>query len=123
MRNKKADLEKEQKHIPMRTCIATGEKYPKKDLLRVVSKDGSALEYDISGKKSGHGANISMTKEALELAIKKGAFSRAFKRKISDEEIKYLRENFDEVVNEKKFRGSPVQKIVVRITKEDLKNI
>ncbi|MEI7604381.1 MAG: YlxR family protein [bacterium] len=110
------------KHIPVRTCIATGNKFPKKELLRVVSKDDSPIEYDPTGKKQGRGANISMTKQALELAIKKRSFERSFKRKITNEEIQYLRDNFDEAVEEKLFRGSPNKKVVVRIKKEDLQS-
>jgi predicted RNA-binding protein YlxR (DUF448 family) len=109
-----------QKHIPMRTCIGTGQKLPKKDLIRVVSKDGAPLEYDITGKKQGRGANILMDKAALDLAIKKQAFNRAFKRKITDEEIKYLIDNFNEIVEEKKFRSSPNKRVNLRIKKEDL---
>ena len=112
-----------EKHIPMRTCIATGEKFPKRDLLRIVSKDDGFVEYDVTGKKQGRGANISMTREALELAIKKKAFNRAFKRPLSPEEIKYLQENFDEMVEEKKFRPSKNAKVSLRIKKEDLTKI
>lgn len=108
------------KHIPMRTCIGTGQKLPKRELIRIVSKDGSPIEYDLTGKKSGRGANLSMTHEALELAIKKRAFDRALKKKLTPEEIEYLRTNFDEMVAEKKFRASPNQKVVLRVKKEDI---
>jgi predicted RNA-binding protein YlxR (DUF448 family) len=111
------------KTVPMRTCIGTGVKLPKKDLIRVVSKDGEPLQYDLSGKKQGRGANLSMTKEALELAIKKRAFERAFKRKIEESEIAYLRDNFEESVEQKLFRSSPNKKISIRIKKEDLDKI
>ena len=107
---------------PMRMCIATRKKLPKKEMLRIISKEGHFLEYDLTGKKSGRGANLSMEKDALELAIKICAFDRAFNRKITDEEIKYLRENFDEVVSEKRFRSSPNQKIKLRIKKDELDN-
>lgn len=93
------------------------------ELLRIVSKDNAFVEYDVTGKKQGRGANIVMEREALELAIKKHAFDRAFKRKLSDEEIKYLQENFDEAVGEKKFRPSKNSKVNLRIKKEDLESV
>lgn len=119
MREKKDNI----KSIPMRTCIATGEKFPKKELLRIVSKDGGFVEFDITGKKQGRGANISMTHEALELALKKRAFNRAFARAITHEEIQYLKDNFDEAVEEKKFRPSKNAKVSIRVKKEDLDKI
>lgn len=111
------------KNNPIRTCIATGAKLPKRDLLRVVSKDGAFVEYDVTGKKQGRGANISMTREALDLAIKKKAFNRAFKRNISPEETQYLLDNFDEVVAEKQFRPSKNTKVSVRVKKEELESL
>lgn len=119
----KSDKLSTEQHIPLRTCIATGEKFPKRDLIRIVSQNGGPLEYDLTGKKSGRGANLSMTKEALELAIQKRAFDRAFKRKITPEEIEYLKANFDEVIEEKKFRNFPSQKVNLRVKKDDLENI
>ena len=114
---------KKLKNIPIRTCIGTGKKLPKIELLRIISKDNKTLEYDLSGKKSGRGANISLSIEALELAIKKRAFDRAFKRKINDDEISYLRDNFEAMVDQKKFRSLPHKKVTVRINKAEFERL
>ena len=111
------------KHIPIRTCVGTGQKFPKLELLRVISKDNAFVEYDITGKKQGRGANLSMSHEALELALKKHAFERSFKRKLSNEEIQYLKDNFDDMVEQKKFRSTPNKKVVLRISKDQFEDI
>lgn len=58
-------MEKKQKYVPLRRCMACNEQKEKKDLLRIVkSKDGN-LEIDLSGKKNGRGAYICKKEECL----------------------------------------------------------
>lgn len=46
------------KKIPMRTCLVTGEKLPKKELIRVVrTPEGNAI-VDETGKANGRGAYL-----------------------------------------------------------------
>jgi len=46
------------KKIPMRSCVVTREKYPKKELIRVVrDKDGN-VSIDLNGKANGRGAYL-----------------------------------------------------------------
>ena len=42
--------------IPERRCLGCGERFPKKDLLRVVRTSEGNVELDFTGKKSGRGA-------------------------------------------------------------------
>ena len=42
--------------IPMRKCVVTQERFPKKDLIRVVRTPEQTIEIDLTGKKNGHGA-------------------------------------------------------------------
>ncbi|GAA0332118.1 YlxR family protein [Bacillus carboniphilus] len=73
------------KKIPLRKCVATGEMKPKKEMIRVVrSKEGN-VEVDPTGKKSGRGAYLSKTKEAVELAKKKNVFSHHLEVQVPDE--------------------------------------
>lgn len=73
------------KKIPLRKCVATGEQLPKKELIRVVrSKDGE-ISIDATGKKNGRGAYLKRSKEAIDLAKKKGALKRALEVDIPDE--------------------------------------
>lgn len=57
-----------QKKIPMRTCIVTHEKYPKKELIRVVRTPEGQVVVDITGKQNGRGAYLKKDKETIEKA-------------------------------------------------------
>ena len=46
------------KKIPMRTCIVTGEKLEKKDLIRVVKNKENIVFVDETGKANGRGAYL-----------------------------------------------------------------
>lgn len=81
------------KKIPMRRCVATMVQVPKKELLRIVRSPEGVVKVDLSGKANGRGAYLAKTKEALELAMKKGALARALECEIPMsiyEEIKGL---------------------------------
>ena len=64
------------KKIPMRTCVVTGERYPKKELLRIVKTPEGEIKADETGKLNGHGAYIKKDIETLERAIKTKALER-----------------------------------------------
>jgi uncharacterized protein len=64
--------------IPLRICVVTKEKLPKKDLIRVVrTKEGQIL-VDEKGKTNGRGAYL---KKDLNV------FEEAFKKKILDRHL------------------------------------
>ena len=67
--------------IPMRKCVVTQERFPKKDLIRVVRTPEQTIEIDLTGKKNGHGAYISKSLETLALAKK----NKALQTEIPDE--------------------------------------
>ena len=46
------------KKIPLRTCIITKEKLPKRELLRIVRTPEGNVVPDETGKINGHGAYI-----------------------------------------------------------------
>ncbi|MBL4667456.1 MAG: RNA-binding protein [Sneathiella sp.] len=84
----KANLTRQTRDLsdPVRRCIATGEIRKEEELLRfVVSPDG-LLVLDIREKLPGRGIWISCSREDIELACKKGLFSRSAKRKIETPE-------------------------------------
>lgn len=47
-----------QKKIPLRTCVISGEKLPKKELLRVVRTPEGNVIIDLTSKANGRGAYI-----------------------------------------------------------------
>ncbi|WP_170007373.1 RNase P modulator RnpM [Bacillus fonticola] len=64
-----------QKKIPMRKCVATGEMRPKKEMVRIVRTKEGELLIDPTGKKSGRGAYVSKTEQAVKLAKQKNVLS------------------------------------------------
>ena len=73
------------KKIPLRKCVATGEMLPKKAMIRVVRSKEGEVSVDVTGKKSGRGAYVSKSEEAVELARKKNILERQLEAKIPDE--------------------------------------
>ena len=65
--------------IPTRTCIGCLEKRPQGDLIRL---------------GEGRGAYLCPSLECFEKAMKKKAFSRAFRRPVSKEEIDGFKKEF-----------------------------
>jgi len=57
--------------VPMRKCVATGEMKPKKELVRIVRSKEGDVSVDLTGKKSGRGAYLSLERDAILLAKKK----------------------------------------------------
>ena len=56
------------KKIPMRTCVVTHERFPKKELVRVVRTPENKVEIDLTGKLNGRGAYLKKDKEVVEKA-------------------------------------------------------
>lgn len=46
------------KKIPLRSCVVTRERLPKKDLLRIVRTNDLKVEIDLTGHMNGRGAYI-----------------------------------------------------------------
>ena len=65
-----------------RKCIATGEAQPKGGLVRfVVGPEGQVVP-DVLEKLPGRGAWVSATRAAMDTAVKKKLFARAFKSQV-----------------------------------------
>lgn len=52
------------KKIPMRTCVVTKEKLPKRELIRVVRTENGVI-VDPTGKVNGRGAYLKLDKEVI----------------------------------------------------------
>ena len=79
------------KKIPMRSCVITKEKLPKKELIRVVRTPDGEVIIDVSGKANGRGAYL---KKDIEV-IKK-AKSNKLLNKVLEVEIP---EELEEIIN------------------------
>ena len=71
-----------QKKIPMRTCVVTNEKYPKKELIRVVRTPEGNIIVDETGKANGRGAYLKKDKEVIKKAQEKKILERHLETKI-----------------------------------------
>ena len=81
------------KKIPMRSCVITKEKLPKKELIRVVRTPEGNVIVDETGKSNGRGAYLKLDKEVIEKAQKSKALERHLEVEIPDtiyEELKEL---------------------------------
>ena len=58
------------KKIPLRTCVITGEKLPKKELIRVVRDKEGNVSVDLTGKANGRGVYLKGNVEVIEKAKK-----------------------------------------------------
>ncbi len=72
------------KKIPMRSCVVTREKLPKKELLRIVRFE-NVVSVDPTGKQNGKGCYIKKDKTVLETAKKTKVLNRVLEIEIPDE--------------------------------------
>ena len=71
------------KKVPMRTCVVTKEKLPKKDLLRIVKFEGK-ITVDPSGKLNGKGCYLKKDEAVVLEAKNKKLLNRVFEMDIDD---------------------------------------
>lgn len=116
---------KEVKEKQIRTCVVTGEKMNKADMIRIVSFRGGDIQLDLTGKKEGRGCYVSPKHENLEKLVAKNAavIARVLKKQISAREIELIKAEFPKLVEEKLFRPRISKPVAIRITKDDLEKI
>ena len=81
------------KKIPMRSCVVTGEKLPKKELIRVVRTPEGNIIVDETGKANGRGAYLKKTIEKFEKAQKSKILNKKLEVEVSNavyEELKKI---------------------------------
>lgn len=70
--------------IPMRTCVVSHEKLPKKELVRIVRTPNGDVQIDLTGKLNGRGAYIKKDKEIIEKAKSSKILEKHLEVKIDD---------------------------------------
>lgn len=78
------------KKIPMRMCVVTREKMPKKDLIRVVYFYDT-FTVDKSGKLNGKGCYLKKDLGVIDTAQKKKILDNVFEKSVPDEIYDELR--------------------------------
>ena len=84
------------KKIPLRKCVVTQERLPKKELLRIVKNNEGQVFVDLTSKANGRGPYIKKDLEILNLAKQKKSLERALECEISDEVYQQIQ---DVIVN------------------------
>ena len=72
------------KKIPMRSCVISGEKLPKKDLIRVVRTPLGNVIVDETGKANGRGAYLKRDIETFEKARKSKILNKKLEVEVPD---------------------------------------
>lgn len=88
------------KKVPLRTCVITKEKLPKKELLRIVRTPENKVEIDLTGKLNGHGAYIKKDKEAVIKASKSKILDRILEIEIDSSFYEEIMKVIDGVKDE-----------------------
>lgn len=72
------------KKIPLRTCVVTKEKLPKKDLVRVVRTPEGNVIIDESGRTNGRGAYLKKNLEVFKKAKQNKILNRHLEIEVPD---------------------------------------
>lgn len=70
------------KKIPLRKCLGCENRFPKKDLIRIVKNKDEEIFIDKTGKANGRGAYICNKLECFELAYQNKGLEKTFKSQV-----------------------------------------
>lgn len=74
-----------ERKIPMRTCVVTHEKLPKKELIRIVRNKDNEVFVDETGKQNGKGVYLKLDKSVIEKARKDKILNKYLETDVSEE--------------------------------------
>ncbi len=83
------------KKIPMRKCVVTNERFPKKELIRVVRTPENEVKVDLTGKMNGHGAYLKKDAEIFEIAQKKKILDKYLECEVDQKVYEKLKETLN----------------------------
>ena len=72
------------KKMPLRKCLGCEERFPKKELIRIVKNKEGKIFLDKTGKANGRGAYICDSLECFEKAYKNKSLEKTFKAQIPE---------------------------------------
>lgn len=70
------------KKVPMRTCVVLKESKPKQELIRIVRNKELVVSIDLTGKKAGRGAYLTLDKDVILKAQKSKVLDRKLEVKV-----------------------------------------
>lgn len=74
-----------ERKIPMRTCVVTHEKLPKKELIRIVRNKDNDVFVDETGKQNGKGVYLKLDESVIERARKGKILNKYLETDVSEE--------------------------------------
>lgn len=74
-----------ERKIPMRTCVVTHEKLPKKELIRIVRNKDNEVFVDETGKQNGKGVYLKLDESVIERARKGKILNKYLETDVSEE--------------------------------------
>ena len=80
------------KKTPMRRCVATGDRFEKQDLMRIVRTPEGEIVYDKTGRANGRGAYLSKSVKAIEKAKKNKVLNRHLETEVPESVFEELLE-------------------------------
>lgn len=70
--------------VPLRRCVVTGERFDKRELLRIVRTTDGDFLVDETGKVNGRGAYVQKNKAVITKAQKSKALDKTFGQVVPD---------------------------------------
>ena len=86
------------RHTPERSCIACGQKLPKRDLIRVVRSPEGNVAVDPTGKSPGRGAYLFTAEQCWQSGVQRGGLERGLRASLSLQEKTLLSEFYQQKV-------------------------
>ena len=90
------------RRIPLRKCVACGERKAKKELIRIVRTTDGQILVDPTGKINGRGAYICPDINCFDKGIKSKQLVNAFGEGVPEEVLETLRNKIGEYANGEK---------------------
>lgn len=82
--------ETRRKHVPLRSCIACRQQFPKRELVRIVRTPEGTIEIDPKGKRAGRGAYLCRQQQCWEQALQPRRLAQALHCPVSAEDVAVL---------------------------------
>ena len=73
-----------ERKIPMRTCVITHEKLPKKELIRIVRNKENEVFVDETGKQNGKGVYLKLDETVVDKARKGKILNKYLETDVDD---------------------------------------
>ena len=86
------------RHIPERRCVACGNRFPKRELHRVVRTPDGLVAVDPSGKRAGRGAYLCGSRSCWERGVSKSGLDRSLGVSLSADTRSEIMDYYHQVV-------------------------